>query len=184
MLNLFLLSVFSLQPVRLKASSGLYRNKLTFWLMSDNCLNIFPRSTRSIYLFTHKRINFHPRALLEENTYFTYNIIIIIIVADLSRCYGKKYSHLYLMSFSFHTARQEIFCLISHRIMFTFNAGEFHALSPTLFITFNVVRCFSFFHCNIQHENIAQSPHVSPISRCSSTLNGCKSLFVRLFFCD
>lgn len=114
--------------------------------MSDNCLNIFPRSSLFFYLFYPSTNKFPPsRSARRKNTYFTYNIIIII--ADPSRCDGKKYSHLYLMSF-FLLIRQEIFCLLSHRIMFTFIAGEYFSLSSALFD----VQCFQCFSsCYRQH---------------------------------
>lgn len=91
----------------------MWRKKLTFWLTSDNCLSIFPRSSPSASPFS-SWTNFHPRVPEwghMQNEYFTHNIIIIMLnplrdVKNALICSSREVSLKALQNITF--------CLLSH----------------------------------------------------------------------
>lgn len=139
--------------------------------MSDNCLNIFPRS-RSTVLFHSACKNFHPHLPEEKFVYFTCNIIIIIADSFVTLKLLSFVSRVLLEAGNFvcyHIQR----CLHPH--------CRRNSLSLSLFSECFMLRSPLTLPMLLQHCKHSTISAFIPISRCSSDQNGCKKFRAVIF---
>lgn len=111
--------------------------------MCDNCLNIFPRSTLSFYLFYPSTNKFPPSRFASRKIHILH-ITSSSSLQILRDAMLKKYSHLYLVSsfFSYSKAGNILFAITSHNVYIQCRWILFHSLS-----------LFDSLH-NIQHRSM------------------------------
>lgn len=141
---------------------------LTFWLTMDNCFNIFSSYVSAFSTLAHLK-----NSSSVSLACFTCNIIISRGESTASRWNCFTFVAL------FKAAGRKI-CLLSHQTLFT---STLCCCCRQLFSQFSSnVLCFaSLSRVASQSTETFHEPNIdSPISRCSSTPIGCKSIFVRL----